>query len=284
MFKSKTKEKEPAYYTTDTNMPALNYKVYYFNVVERVGYFALAFIVGAAVAYLFYGGLGKNQFGEATQVTHILNVTICTIVGYMAGIMFLPARMRQIIDKRRKMLKMQFRELLDSLETSVGSGKTVVDAFREAYDDLQILFTKDSYIVKELEIINEGLVNNLRIEDMLQDFGMRSGVEDISSFANVFDTVYRKGGNIKDVIKSTHQIITEKMEVEQQIETIVTSSKTEQKIMTAMPIALIGIIKMMSPEFSANFATITGILATTAAVAIFVIAHYIGKMILEIKI
>lgn len=282
--KTKTKEIEPAYYMTETNMQALNYKVYYFNMAEKVGYFLLAFIVGAAVAYLFYGGIGKNQFGEATQLTYILNVTICTLVGTVAGVMFLPIRMEQIITKRKRMLKMQFRELLDSLETSVGSGKTVVDAFREAYEDLQILFTIDSYMVKELKIINEGLVNNLRIEDMLQNFGARSGIEDISSFSNVFDTVYRKGGNIKDVIKSTHQIITEKMEVEQQIETIVTSSKTEQKIMIAMPIALIGLIKMMSPEFAANFVTTTGIMATTAAIGIFVVAYYVGKIILDIKI
>ena len=152
LFKLKTKEKEPAYYTTDTNMQALNYKVYYFNMAERAGYFLLAFVVGAAVAYLFYGGIGKNQFGEATRLTYTLNITICTIVGCIAGVMFLPARTEQIIIKRRKMLKMQFRELLDSLETSVGSGKTVVDAFHEAYEDLQVLFTKDSYIVKELEI------------------------------------------------------------------------------------------------------------------------------------
>lgn len=283
-YRKKAEEKEPGYYITPTNMQALNYKVYYFSNIERIAYFLIAFIAGAAVAYLFYGGIGKNSFGEATQITHILNFVICITIGSIAGFAFLPARKKQIIQKRKKSLKLQFRELLDSLETSVGSGKTVVDSFHEAYDDLQILFTKDAYIVKELEIINVGINNNINIEVLLLDFGNRSDVEDISSFANVFDTCYRKGGNIKDVIKSTHQIISEKMEVEQEIETIVTGSKTEQKIMTAMPIGLVGVIKMMSPEFAANFVTLTGIIATTVAVILFVLAYYIGKIMLDIKI
>ena len=74
------------------------------------------------------------------------------------------------------------------------------------------------------------------------------------------------------------------MEITEDIETIVTSNKTEQKIMVAMPIALIGVIKMMSPEFAANYTTLSGVISTTVAVILFVAAYYIGKIVLDIKI
>ena len=122
------------------------------------------------------------------------------------------------------------------------------------------------------------------IEKSLLDFGERSGVADIISFANVFDTCYRKGGNIKEVIKNTQQIITEKMEVEMEIETIVSGSKNEQMIMTVMPVALIAIIKMMSPEFADNFTSPAGIISTTIAVVMFIAAYFVGNAVLEIKI
>ena len=276
--------KEPEFYLSETNMRTLNYKVYCMKPTEKVLYFIIAFIVGAAVGYLFYGGIGKDEFGDPTTLTYILNTIISSVVGITAGFMFLPIRTKQIITKRRIALKLQFRELLDALSTSISSGKNMVDSFKAAYDDLQIIYSEDAYIAKEIFIILTGIENNIDIEKSLLDFGKRSGIEDIDSFANVFETCYRKGGNIKDVIKSTQQILTEKMEVEMEIETIVTGSKNEQTIMTAMPIGLIAIIKMMSPEFANNFVTAAGLISTTIAIGLFVAAYFIGKMVLSIKI
>ena len=244
----------------------------------------MAFIVGAAVGYLFYGGLAKNEFGDSTTTTWILNIVISSVVGIVAGIMYIPIRTKQIMKKQQNDLKLQFRELLDALATSIGSGKNIVDSFKAARDDLNVIYSNEAAIIKELDVILDGIANNVDVEKSLLDFGIRSGLDDITSFANVFETCYRKGGNIKDVIKNTQQIITEKMEVEMEIQTIVAGAKNEQTIMTIMPIALIAIIKMMSPEFAANFATPAGIISTTIAVVMFIVAYFVGNIVLAIKI
>lgn len=284
LFVKEKKEKEPQYYTSATNITTYNYKVYYMKPIEKVLYFLLAFAVGAAVGYLFYGGLAKNEFGDPTTMTWILNVVISSVVGLVAGILFLPIRTKQIMKKKQNDLKLQFRELLDALATSIGSGKNVVDSFKAARDDLRVIYSEETAIIKELDVILDGITNNVDVEKSLLDFGIRSGLDDIISFANVFETCYRKGGNIKDVIKNTQQIITEKMEVEMEIQTIVAGAKNEQMIMTVMPIALIAIIKMMSPEFAANFATPSGIISTTIAVVMFIVAYFVGNIVLAIKI
>ena len=54
--------------------------------------------------------------------------------------------------------------------------------------------------------------------------------------------------------------------------------------MIVMPNGLIGMIKMMSPEFAANFVTPAGIIATTIGVVLFVGSYYIGKIVLDIKV
>ena len=285
LFTKKNKaELEPQYYLSATNVPTYNYNVYYMKNIEKILYFILAFAVGAAVGYLFFGGIGKNEFGLPTTTTHVLNVVISCIVGLVAGIMYLPIRTQQILNKKRNGLKLQFRELLDALSTSLGSGKNVMDAFKAAYDDLRIIYSEETPIIQELAIIIDGINNNVDVEKSLMDFGLRSGIEDVESFANVFETCYRKGGNIKDVIKNTQQIITEKMEVEQEIQTVVAASSNEQMIMTVLPIGLIAIIKMMSPEFAANFVTPVGLIATTIAIVMFVVAYFVGRKILAIKI
>lgn len=285
MFKKKEKAPlEPQYYESPTGIPTYNYNVYYMTKLEKIIYFLIAFAVGAAVGYLFYGGIGKDDLGNATTVTYVLDIIVCVLVGGIAGKMFLPIRTQQIIKKRKNDLRLQFRELLDALATSIGSGKNIVDSFKSAYDDLSIIYNEDASIIKELAIILDGNNNNIEIEKSLMDMGIRSGIDDIVSFANVFETCYRKGGDIKDVIKNTQQIINEKMEVQMDIETIVTSSKNEENVMTVLPIALIALIKLMSPEFSANFVTPVGIISTTIAIVMFVIARKVGQKVLDIKI
>ena len=285
LFSKKGKKpKEPQYYLSATNMPAYNYKVYYMSKSEKVLYFLLAFAAGAAVGYLFYGGIGKDAEGHWKLSTWVINIVIMLVVGSIAGKIYLPIRTEQIRRKKQTDLRYQFRELLDALSTSIGSGKNVFDAFHAAKDDLGIIYNADASIMKELDLIISGIDNNVDVEASLLDFGRRSGISDIESFANVFDTCYRKGGNLRDVIRNTQQIITEKMEIEQDIQTSISGSKNEQTIMMFMPILIVGLIKMMSPEFGANFTSSAGVVATTIGVVLFVVSYFVGKRITDIKV
>lgn len=282
--KKEKKEQEPQYYLSATHIEALNYKVYYMTATEKMIYFLLAFVVGAIVGYLFYGGIGKDEYGNSTIVTYVLNTIISVLAGIVAGKMFLPIRTKQILEKRRKQLSIQFRDMLDGITTSLGAGNNMLNSFQAVYEDLKIQYEEDAYIIKELEIILSGIQSNFNIEDMLEDFGRRSGITDIESFANVFKVCYRKGGNMQEVIQNTHAILSKKMEIKEEIETTVSGSKMDQMIMVIMPIALVAIMKTMSPEFAGNFATLAGVIATTIAVGLFIAAYFVGKIIMEIKI
>lgn len=286
MAKKEKKKKpvEPQYYVSATNIPTYNYKVYHMKAMEKFLYFLLAFVAGAAVGYLFYGGIGKDEFGNPTTLTWFLDITISCTIGLIVGFVFVPIRTKQIVDKQIRVLKNQFRDMLEALTTNLGAGKNVVDSFHSVYEDMKIQYDEGAYILKELEVIISGMANNIDIEDLLYDFGVRSGSEDISSFANVFKICYRKGGNIKDTIRNTHSILSDKMEINEDIETIVTANKTEQNIMLVMPIMLIAVIKLMSPDFAANFTTPAGIGATTVAVVLFAVSYFVGKSVLDIKV
>lgn len=252
--------------------------------IERTLYFILAFIIGAAIGYLFYGGIGVDAYGNPTIITYILNVAIPAITGTIAGKFFIPARTKQIITKRKRALRKQFRDMLESVTTSLGAGNNVLNSFQNAYEDLKLQYEEGSFILNELEIIIFGIQNNVPIEDMLLDFGERSDVRDIKNFAKVFQVCYRKGGNIRDVIANTHSVLSKKMEINEEIETMVSGSKMNQYILLVMPIILITLIKTMSPEFGANFVTPTGIASTTIAIACFGIAYYVGQKIMNIKL
>ncbi len=286
LFKKKkeTQPPEPQWFTSVTNLPTYNYKVYYMSKLEKILYFLLAFAIGAVVGYLFYGGLGRDEFGQRTTLSWILDISIPAIVGLVAGRIFVPTRTKQIRDKNARTLNSQFRDFLEAFNTSIGAGKNVVDSFHAVYDDMRIQFEEDAFIVKELEVILSGMANNFDVEDLMEDLGNRSGNDDIVSFANVFRISYRKGGNLKDTINTTHSILSDKMEIKEEIETMVSASKMEQTVMIFMPIGLIGIMKSMSPDFAANFATPAGIASTTIAIGLFIVSYFVGRKILNIKL
>lgn len=286
LFKKKkeTQPPEPQWFTSVTNLPTYNYKVYYMSKLEKILYFLLAFVIGAVVGYLFYGGLGRDEFGQRTTLSWILDISIPTIVGLVAGRIFVPTRTKQIRDKNARTLNSQFRDFLEAFNTSIGAGKNVVDSFHAVYDDMRIQYEEDAFIVKELEVILSGMANNFDVEDLMEDLGNRSGNDDIVSFANVFRISYRKGGNLKDTINTTHSILSDKMEIKEEIETMVSASKMEQTVMIFMPVGLIGIMKSMSPDFAANFATPAGIASTTIAIGLFIVSYFVGRKILNIKL
>ena len=277
-------EQEPQYYRSPVGEDALNYKVYYMKLWEKILYFLLAAAAGALVGYLFYGGLGKNEFDEPTKLTYILNTVIMAVCGFFAGKFFVPMRTKQIQKNRQNKLRSQFRDMLEALSTAFGAGKNVNDAFLSVEEDLANQYEEGAFILRELHLINTGVANGMTLEEMLGDFGRRSGVVDIQDFADVFDICYRQGGNIKETVKNTCQIIGDKIGVMEEIETTVTGSKNEQYVMLVMPIALIAMIKSTSPDFARNFTTPSGLIATTVGLVMFVASYLLGTKLLDIKV
>ena len=285
MFKrKKQKEEEPLFVLSKTNQQLLNYKVYKMEANEKMLYFIIAFIVGAFVGFVFYGGLAKDEFGKATVWTYILDVVVMALVGFLAGTVFLPIRKKQIINKRQKELRTQFISLLDSLATSIAAGRNVPNAFMAARDDLRIQYPEDAYILQEVNNIISGIRNNISVGGMLMDFGERSGIKDIQTFGRVFETAFDKGANLKDVVRNSNEILSTKIHIEEEIETKVASTKNEQNIMLIMPVILVAMIKLSGGDFANNFTTVKGVITTTISIGFFVVAYLVGKKILNIEV
>jgi len=239
-----------------------DYEVYHFSLPERVLYFLIGVAAGGVVSYIFYE-----------------NIILSVIIAVLCGLVYPTVRKKQLIEKRKKKLLLQFRDCLESLSTSLGSGSNVPHAFEAVAGDMSVQYGQDSDIVREISIINVGISDNITVENLLMDFGERSGIPDIKNFADVFDICYRKGGNIREIVKSAYQIICDKVDVQLEINTSVASKRMEQNAMLVMPIVFIFLLKMMGSDMI-NLHSIDGILSTTAGLVCFIVAYFVGKKIL----
>ena len=91
------------------------------------------------------------------------------------------------------------------------------------------------------------------------------------------------GGDFKTVVRKTRDIISDKMAIEDEIVTKISSNKLQHNAMCLMPILLVAMLKMSSPSFAENLASFLGVLVTTAAVGIFVASYFWGRKIIDIR-
>ena len=108
----------------------------------------------------------------------------------------------------------QFKDMLESLASSLSAGQNIQGAIASARGDLSQMYGEKSLIVKETEIIIYGMKNNLTPEELFDDFALRSGQKDIRTFADTFRVCNRSGGNMREVITRTSGILGEKMQTE----------------------------------------------------------------------
>lgn len=232
--------------------------------------------------YLISWGIGLA--GGAIVLFAFFNNLILSVVGGIVCAKILPKYYREY--KRKKQsneLRTQFKDLLESLTSSYSAGQNTVEAFRDAASDMASIYGDGADIVQEIKIICTGLDNNINIEELLLDFANRSGLDDAMSFANVFEVCNRQGGDLKRIVSDTREIINDKIEIEMEIETMLSGSKNELNIMMVMPVIIVVMLKGLGTEM-AGANTPATIIVKIVCIGIFVLAYGMGRKITDIKV
>lgn len=207
-----------------------NYDVYRFSTKEKLRYILEGLLKAVILGYMFY----KSIWGIALLCP--LALTHCN------------KRKSELARKRKWRLNLEFRDGINSLAAALGAGYSVEHAFAEAVKDLKRIYPKDAMIVKEFTYIANQIQMNITAEKALYNFGKRSGVEDIMSFAEVFSTAKKTGGDIVQIIKTTAGLISDRLEVKREIMTMLAGKKIEANIMKIVPAGILCLLSVLSPE------------------------------------
>lgn len=180
---------------------------------------------------------------------------------------------------------MEFKEGITILSASLTAGYSVENAFRVSLKELGILYGEDGLIVREFQYIVSQLEMNRPVEQILFDFGRRSGVDDIMNFAEVFAAAKRSGGRLASIMEHTAHIIRDRIEVKEEIRTMTASKRFEQNIMNLLPYLIVFYIEGSSPGFFKQmYDTSLGRLLMSLCLGIYLVAFIMAKKILEIEV
>lgn len=229
------------------------------------------FLVGAAgsafILYLFYR-----------------NIWACLCGALPGAIGYLQYRKKVKTERNHWTLMVEFKDAMDSMISALVAGYSMENAVKEACRDLMLLYEKETPMLKELGNIKQGLALHRPLDELLIDFGRRSGVEDIETFAQIYATARKSGGNLVKVMKRTAANIGEKMEMQREIQTMIAGKRMESLCMTVIPLLIIVYLQLCSPGFlDPLYQGVPGRLYMTAALAVYGAAVMWSRSIMNIQ-
>lgn len=248
--------------------PPLVYSSYKLSVKELIIYVALASTLLYTVGLIFYQS------------------KLIAIIFALIGIYYPFLRKKELIEKRKQELTQQFKQALYSLSTALVAGRSVENAFKEITDDLKLIYPNPhTYINRELDLINRRIENGMPIEKAIRDFSNRADCEDITSFADVFITCKRTGGDLIEVIRITSAIIGDKLETQQEISVLIAQKQFEAKILSIAPFILVAFISSSSPDYMEPlYHSGMGKAIMTISLIILIFSYWLSKWFMKIRV
>uniref|UniRef100_UPI0040579B5B type II secretion system F family protein n=1 Tax=Agathobacter sp. TaxID=2021311 RepID=UPI0040579B5B len=239
----------------------MDYKIYVLSLQELCFTGMISVAISGVISFLFY----QSVWGMA-----ILPVVF---------IFFKRLEEKRRLLNRKEKLHQQFMEGLKALENALQAGYSMENAWIEAEKELGGLYGKTSDFYRELEEINRLVKNNVPIEKLIEDFAMRTGIDDAEQFAAVFRYGKRSGANWGKIIQTSIYRIQEKYEMKKQVDAMLAGKKMEMYVMCVMPLFLLFFLRLTSREYmECLYHNLSGILCMSIA-----LAGYVGAVVLADK-
>lgn len=245
----------------------MDYRIYRCTLLDYTICFVCGVCIAAVLSWLFY----QSPYGM--------------ILFFLISILVYNRYKRSRERKRKAEMLYQFKDAMQAVSSSLLAGYSVENAWREAEKELIKLYGVNAILTKEFRQMNAEVKMNQSIEKLLADFAVRSGCEDIESFAEVFGFAKRSGGDFVKIIRTTIARIADKIEVEREIATVIAGKKMEGRIMNVMPLFILAYLNLTSKDFLAVlYGNISGCLIMSAAICVYAAAIKLSERIIDIEV
>lgn len=233
--------------------------------------YALAFLVGFAIvllaSWLFYD----------------------SPAGMICGIPFLYLFLQNMAadcrERREEINGRKFRDGIQAVSASLSAGASAEHAFADGWRELALLYGDDDAMTRSFAAIVRKNRSGVPLETALREFASESGTDSVKDFVQIFECAKRLGGSLVSIIAGTVRLLSDQQEVRQEIATVISGRRFEQRIMTIMPFFLILYLKLTMPGFlNPMYGNAGGVLIMTGALAMLIFSWLLGRKISDIRV
>lgn len=191
----------------------------------------------------------------------------------------------QVCQEKEQEFREQFRVSIQTMASALNIGYSVENAVRETARDLKPLFRRGSRIRKEFERMIHQLDMNQPVEQVMSELAGRVSQEDVENFVIVFSAAKRTGGDSISILRSAVRDISDKIEAEKEIQTLLASKKLEFKVMCIIPFGILFYMRLAFPEFmQVLYGNPAGAVLMTVCLGIYAAAYRMGEKLVEIEV
>ena len=241
----------------------------------------------------------RYNFSLKEWIQTVLEIAILTVIvdylcyrsfwfllmGIPAGIWYIRWKKKEKIDKRKKRIAYHFQDVLHGLQTAVRAGYAMERAVTECRKELEQIYGTEDELVKELVYMERQMKVGVGVDQLFLDLGLRTGVEDILNFGEIFMISRKSGGNLGDIMEKMARIIGEKIRVSREIDVAVSGKKMEQLIMSLVPGGMILYMQASSRGFmDVLYHNPAGVCVMTICLCVYGYSFYMGRKIVRIAI
>lgn len=178
-----------------------------------------------------------------------------------------------------------FREILQSLMTSLQAGYSLENACRICFREVSSLYHGGSHpVIDSLEKIIKGMELHCPVEQLFQEYAEETQVAEICEFAAVLQIAENTGGNLVDVLKNTMIHLQNKMNASAEVRVSLSGRVFEKNIMLFMPLGVLLYLRLTNPEYVVSLYTLPlGNVMMTGILAGIVLCFFWTEKIMDIE-
>ena len=228
-------------------------------------------------------------FGTAiTAGAYILSHSI--IMGAVMTALMIPFILKEAAGnyakKRQEKIEKQFLAGMQAVLSALSAGGSVEQAFQGLYDDyVRGNGAEIGLIADDVYLINRNTMMHYSFYDELLLFAVKTESPDIISCVEAMAAVGRKGGDMTSVIRGALANLRIKLETDAEIRQTLSLPKYNQKIITAMPFALVLLVRSLSAEYAeVLYSTRAGTIVIWCVAAVIFAAWMLGRKLCAIEI
>jgi tight adherence protein B len=167
-------------------------------------------------------------------------------IGILGGVAFAATPFMFVMAKRKQRQKQLLAQLPDAYEMLarvLRSGQTVSQAMRAIADEFS------SPLAEEFAYCWEQQNLGLTPESSLKELAKRTGVLEVKIFVVALTIHSSSGGNLSQLLNKLSMVIRDRQKMREKVMALTAEGRMQAYMMIGLPIALAGILSLMSPGY-----------------------------------
>ncbi|MBQ7446371.1 MAG: hypothetical protein IJV59_00270 [Eubacterium sp.] len=212
-----------------------------------------------------------------------------SVFGLASAVLIIPFyhKMREAERKERReqTLTKQFCDAMQAVSASLRTGASIERAFLDGQKEVARMYGNDTEFACGLAVVNKRVQMNEPLEEVFLKFAYRTQAPEIISFAESFRYAKRSGADMPHMIRTVVDRVSEKEMILENIRTMVSAKRMEQKLMLLLVPGVLLFVTVSSPEYAKSlYHALPGIVLMTGCLLGYLFAAWWGRRIVTIRV